>query len=219
MDRDSTGGKFAHQKILDAFARGDCDILFGTQMVAKGHDISNVTAVGILNADAALSLSNFRAAEVCFTLITQAAGRAGRADSPGKVIVQAYNVDAPAIRFGCAQDYEKFYMVELPQREAIFFPPYCRLVKLIFTHKDADKAKKFAKEIVASFREEIIANSDARQEILGPIPAAIAKLRGLFRFAVIIKSANLEDVQIFLRVHKLHRRDDVLIDIDPTTTD
>ena len=219
MDRDSTGGKFAHQKILDAFARGDCDILFGTQMVAKGHDISNVTAVGILNADAALSLSNFRAAEVCFTLITQAAGRAGRADSPGKVIVQAYNVDAPAIRFGCAQDYEKFYMVELPQREAIFFPPYCRLVKLIFTHKDADKAKRFAKEIVAAFREEIVANTDERQEILGPIPAAIAKLRGLFRFAVIIKSANLEDVQMFLRVHKLHRRDDVLIDFDPTTTD
>ncbi len=219
MDRDSTGGKFGHQKILDAFARGDYNILFGTQMVAKGHDISNVTAVGILNADAALSLSNFRAAEVCFTLITQAAGRAGRADSPGKVVVQAYNVDAPAIRFGCAQDYEKFAANELPQREEIFFPPYCRLVKLIVTHKDELKAKKFAKKIVAAFREEIIANTDDRQEILGPIPAAIAKLRGLYRFSVIIKSANLEEVQLFLRVHKLHRRDDVAIDFDPTTTD
>ena len=219
MDRDSTGGKIGHQKILDAFAHGDADILFGTQMVAKGHDISNVTAVGILNADASLSMSNFRAAEVCFTLITQAAGRAGRADAPGKVIVQAYNIDVPAIRFGCVQDYEKFYASELPQRKEIFFPPFCRLVKLIFTHKDADKAKKFAKEIVAAFREEIVANTDERQEILGPIPAAIAKLRGLFRFAVIIKSANLEDVQMFLRVHKLHRRDDVLIDFDPTTTD
>ena len=219
MDRDSTGGKFGHQNILDAFARGDYDILFGTQMVAKGHDISNVTAVGILNADAALSMSNFRAAEVCFTLITQAAGRAGRADSPGKVIVQAYNVDAPAIRFGCAQDYEKFCASELPQRKEIFFPPFSRLVKLIVTHKDEAKAKKFAKEIVAVFREEIIANTDDRQEILGPIPAAIAKLRGLYRFAVIIKSANLEEVQLFLRVHKLNRRDDVAIDIDATTTD
>ena len=219
MDRDSTGGKFGHQNILDAFARGDADILFGTQMVAKGHDISNVTAVGILNADAALSLSNFRAAEVCFALITQAAGRAGRADSPGKVVVQAYNVDVPAIRFGCAQDYEKFSAVELPLRKEIFFPPYCRLVKLIVSHKDADKAKKFAKEIVAAFRDEIVAASEDRQEIMGPIPAAIAKLRGLFRFAVVIKSANLEEVQIFLRVHKLHRRDDISIDFDPTTTD
>ena len=219
MDRDSTGGKFGHQKILDAFARGDADILFGTQMVAKGHDISNVTAVGILNADAALSLSNFRAAEVCFALITQAAGRAGRADSPGKVVVQAYNVDVPAIRFGCAQDYEKFSAVELPLRKEIFFPPYCRLVKLIISHKDADKAKSFAKEIVKAFREEIVAASEYRQEIMGPIPAAIAKLRGLFRFAVVIKSANLEEVQLFLRVHKLHRRDDISIDFDPTTTD
>ena len=188
-------------------------------MVAKGHDIHAVTAVGILNADASLSLSNFRAAEVCFTLITQAAGRAGRADLPGKVIVQAYNIDVPAIRFGCAQDYEKFAATELPQREEIFFPPFSRMVKIIFTHKDELKAKKFAKEIVKAFREEIAAVSEDRQEIMGPIPAAIAKLRGLFRFAVVIKTANLEEVQLFLRVHKLHRRNDVSIDFDPTTTD
>ena len=93
------------------------------------------------------------------------------------------------------------------------------MVKIIVTHKDELKAKKFAKEIVADFREEIIAVSENRQEIMGPIPAAIAKLRGLFRFAVVIKSANLEEVQLFLRVHKLHRRADVAIDFDPTTTD
>ena len=219
MDRDSTRKKFGHDKILKAFANGEYNILFGTQMVAKGHDIRAVTAVGILNADASLSLSNFRAAEVCFTLITQAAGRAGRADLPGKVIVQAYNVDAPAIRFGCAQDYEKFAASEFPQREEIFFPPFSRMVKLIFTNKDELKAKKFAKEIVKAFREEIAAVSEDRQEIMGPIPAAIAKLRGLFRFSVVIKSANLEEVQLFLRVHKLNRRDDVSIDFDPTTTD
>ena len=219
MDRDSTSGKFGHQKILDAFARREYDILFGTQMVAKGHDIQAVTAVGILNADAVLSLSNFRGAEFCFTLITQAAGRAGRADLPGKVVVQAYNVDVPAIRFGCAQDYSGFVAAELPQREEIFFPPYSRIVKLIVTNKDELKAKKLAKEIVADFREEIVQHSDDRQEIHGPIPAAIAKIREQFRFAVIIKSANLEEVQLFLRVHKLHRRADVQIDIDPITTD
>ena len=205
MDRDSTGGKFGHKKILDAFANHEFDILFGTQMVAKGHDISGVTAVGVLSADAALSFSNFRAEETCFTLITQAAGRAGRAgraDLPGKVIVQAYNVDAAAIRFGCEQDYEKFY-----------------LVKLIVMNADAGKAKDFAKEIRIAFRTEVAKNSSERQEIFGPIAAAIANLRGVYRFVLLIKSEDLSNVRNFLRAHKLHRRDDVIIDIDPMTTD
>lgn len=219
MDRDSTGGKFGHKKILDAFAAHEFDILFGTQMVAKGHDISGVTAVGVLSADAALSFSNFRAAENCFTLITQAAGRAGRADLPGKVIVQAYDINAAAIRFGCEQSYEKFYANELPQRKEIFFPPFCRLVKLIFMHKDEDKAKTFAKEIRAAFRAEVAKNSSTRQEIFGPIPAAIARLKDIYRFVLLIKSENLLEVRKFLREHNLHKRENVYIDIDPLTTD
>ena len=219
MDRDSTSGKFGHQKILDAFAAHEFDILFGTQMVAKGHDISGVTTVGVLSADAALSFSNFRAAETCFELITQAAGRAGRANLPGKVIVQAYNVDAAAIRHGCEQNYLKFCASELPQREEVFFPPFCRLVKLIFTGKDELKTKSRAKEIVKAFRAEVVQNSRTRQEIFGPIPAAIAHLREMFRFVVLIKSEDLSSVRNFLRAHDLHKRDDVQLDIDPTTTD
>ncbi|MBQ6005053.1 MAG: primosomal protein N' [Selenomonadaceae bacterium] len=219
MDRDSTGGKFGHKKILDAFAAHEYDILFGTQMVAKGHDISGVTAVGVLNADAALSFSNFRAAETCFELITQAAGRAGRADLPGKVIVQAYDVNASAIRCGCEQNYEKFYLNEIPNREEIFFPPFCRMVKLIFMHKNEDKAKNFAKEIRDAFKEEIAKNPSGRQEIFGPIPAAIANLRGIYRFVLLIKSENLSAVRKFLQAHNLHKRNDVIIDIDPLNTD
>ena len=219
MDRDSTSGKFGHKKILDAFAAHEFDILFGTQMVAKGHDISGVTTVGVLSADAALSFSNFRAAENCFTLITQAAGRAGRADLPGKVIVQAYDVDAAAIRFGCAQDYEKFFANELPQREEFFFPPFCRLVKLIFMNANETKAKDFAKKICDAFKAEVVKNSSARQEIFGVVPAAIANLRGVYRFVLLIKSADLSDVRNFLQAHDLHKREDVLIDIDPLTTD
>ena len=217
MDRDSTGGKFGHKKILDAFAAHEFDILFGTQMVAKGHDISGVTAVGVLSADGALSFANFRAAEICFELITQAAGRAGRADLPGKVIVQAYNIDA-AIRCGCEQDYEKFCAHELPQREAVFFPPFSRLVKLIVMNTDELKAKTFAKEIVKTFRADK-KNSSARQEIFGPIPAAISNLRGVFRFSVLIKTSDLSATRIFLRANNLHKRDDIQIDIDPLTTD
>lgn len=219
MDRDSTVGKFGHKKILDAFAAHEYDILFGTQMVARGHDIGGVTAVGILSADAALTFSNFRAAEGCFELITQAAGRAGRADLPGKVIVQAYNVDAAAIRFGCAQDYEKFFASELQQREEVFFPPFCRLVKLIVTHANEDKAKSHAKEIVTTFRAEFAKKSAARQEIFGPIPAAIARLRDVYRFAVIIKTTDLMSVRTFLRAHDFHKRIDIQLDIDPLTTD
>ncbi len=219
MDRDSTGGKFGHQKILDAFAAHEYDILFGTQMVAKGHDIGNVTTVGVLSADAALSFANFRASELCFELITQAAGRAGRADLPGKVIVQAYNVDAAAIRFGCEQNYEKFCANEFPLREEIFFPPYCRLVKLIVTGKDELKTKSRAKEIVKAFRAEVAKKFSSRQEIFGPIAAAIACLRGVYRFAVVIKSADLSSVRNFLRAHDLHRCDDIQLDIDPLTTD
>ncbi|MBR4904437.1 MAG: primosomal protein N' [Selenomonadaceae bacterium] len=219
MDRDSTREKFGYKKILDAFAKHEADILFGTRMVAKGHDISGVTAVGVLNADSALNFSNFRAAEQCFELITQAAGRAGRADLPGKVIVQAYNVNAPAIKFGCAQDYEKFCAIEIPQRKEVFFPPFCRLVKLIVMSTKEDKAKTLAKEIVRAFRIEVVKNSVERQEIFGPIKAAIANLRGVFRFSVLIKSNNLSAVRNFLRAHGLHKRNDIQIDIDPSTTD
>ena len=219
MDRDSTLGKFGHKKILDAFAAHEFDILFGTQMVAKGHDISGVTAVGVLSADAALSFSNFRAAENCFALITQAAGRAGRTDFPGKVIVQAYDVNAAAIRCGCEQDYEKFFESELPQREEVFFPPFCRLVKIIFMHTKEDKAKTFAKEIRAAFRSEVVKNSSTRQEIFGPIPAAIANYRGSYRFVLLIKSEDLSCVRNFIQAHELHKRDDIIIDIDPLTTD
>ena len=219
MDRDSTGGKFGHKKILDSFAAHEFDILFGTQMVAKGHDISGVTAVGVLSADAALSFSNFRAAENGFTLITQAAGRAGRADLPGKVIVQAYDINAAAIRFGCEQSYEKFFANELPQRKEVFFPPFCRLVKLTFVHKDETKAKTFAKEIRAAFRAKFAKNSSTRQEIFGPIPAAIAKFKDIYRFVLLIKSEDLLSVRNFLREHNLHKRENVYIDIDPLTTD
>lgn len=219
MDKDSTGGKFGHKKILDAFAAHEYDILFGTQMVAKGHDISGVTTVGVLSADAALSFANFRGAEQCFTLITQAAGRAGRADLSGKVIVQAYDVNSAAIRLGCAQNYEKFFANELPQRDKAFFPPFCRLVKLTFMNKDGDKAGAFAKKIRAEFCAEFAKNFQSRQKIFGPIPAAISNLRGVYRFVLLIKSTDLSSVRNFLRAHDLHRRDDVSIDIDPLTTD
>ena len=218
MDRDSTTAKFGHRKILNAFGRGEYDILFGTQMVAKGHDIQNVTSVGILSADSALNFPDFRAAEQCFMLITQAAGRAGRANVQGRVIVQAYNPDADAVIFGCRQDYENFYRSELPNRKKYFYPPYSRLVKLLFVSEKEKEAEGAAKKIVEAFRENVIKNSASRHEIFGPIPAMIANYRGVFRFTVLIKTANFDEVKNFMLFEKLHTRDDVKIDIDPTST-
>ena len=218
LDRDSTIRKFAHEKILEEFRRGEADILLGTQMVAKGHDIQNVTAIGILSADGVLFFPDFRAAEQCFDLITQASGRAGRAGLPGKVIVQAYNSNAEVLKLACQQDYKTFAARELLKREFLFFPPYSRLVKLIFTSKKAEAAWEFAERIVNSFKVEVLTNAVARQEIFGPIAASIANLRGEFRFSVLIKSLDLELVRGFLRFHNLHKAPDVEIDFDPTFT-
>ena len=217
MDRDTTTKKLAHQKILAEFKSGEYDILCGTQMVAKGHDIPNVTAVGILSADSALNFPDFRAGELCFMLITQAAGRAGRAEIEGEVIVQAYNVDASAVIFGCRQDYNAFCKDELIKRKIYFYPPYSRLIKILFTSKNAETAKSDGKIFVDMFKAEF-KGSSARHEILGPIPAMIENLRGTFRFTVLIKTNDLDAVRNFLRKKNLHKIDSVEIDIDPLTT-
>ena len=213
MDRDTTTKKLAHQKILESFKSGEYNILCGTQMVAKGHDIPNVTAVGILSADSALNFPDFRAGELCFMLITQAAGRAGRSNFIGRVIVQAYNVEAPAVIFGCKQDYKNFCKIELPAREKNFFPPYSRLIKILFTSENHDYALEQAKNFVEDFKSEML-----NAEIEGPIPAMIENLRGVYRFAVLIKTLDLNSARKFLREKNLHLMDSVQIDVDPLTT-
>lgn len=220
MDRDTTGGKFAHQEILEKFRQGQYDILLGTQMVAKGHDIPNVTAVGIISADSGLYMPDFRAAERCFMLITQTAGRAGRyapgASIPeGHVVVQSYNPDHYAVACGIAQDYDGFYAQEIALRRELFYPPFSRLVKLVFQHGDEATAKETAGAFAARFRKEFA--NDAGQQIIGPSPAMISNFRGLYRFVLLIKTAELAAVQDFLRKEGMHLRTDVAIDIDPIT--
>ena len=217
MDRDTTTKKLAHQKILEGFKSGAYDILCGTQMVSKGHDIPNVTAVGILSADSALNFPDFRASELCFMMITQAAGRAGRAEFEGNVIVQAYNVEAPAVIFGCRQDYKAFFEDELPKRKRFFYPPYSRMIKILFTSKNAEVAKLQGKNFVDDFKKNF-AGSSFRNEIFGPIPALIENLRGTFRFAVLIQTTDIDAVRNFLRQNRLDKIDSVIIDIDPLAT-
>ena len=213
MDRDTTQKKFAHADILQAFRAGEYDILLGTQMVAKGHDIPNVTAVGIISADASLNMPDFRAAERCFMLITQAAGRAGRGDAPGRVLVQCYTPEHYAVHFAIAHDYRSFYEKELEMRRTLFFPPFCRLIKLTFHDENGEKARAEAE----AFRRRFAAffGGDERHRLIGPAPAVVEKFRGVYRFDVLIKTAVLPEVQEFLRQDGLHLRQDVWIDIDP----
>lgn len=213
MDRDTTNTKFAHQNILQSFRRQEYDILLGTQMVAKGHDIPNVTAVGVISADSSLNLPDFRAAERCFMLITQTAGRAGRHTEQGRVVIQTYNPQHYAVTCGIRQDYESFFAQELLFRQQLFYPPYSRLVKLIYRHEEEKKARNEAERLVAAFQQQF--PKDRRQQIIGPSPAAIARLRGIYRFVILIKTADLSAVQAFLKAQELPQSSDVIIDIDP----
>ena len=227
MDRDTTGGKFAHQEILGRFHRGAFDILLGTQMVAKGHDIPNVTAVGIISADASLNMPDFRAAERCFMLITQTAGRAGRhtaVGARGHVLVQTYNTEHYAVQCGIHQDYERFYQKEIALRKALGYPPFTRLVKLLFQNEKEATAKQAAVAFVQAFQQRFpmgaydpLGKAPTTNTVIGPAPALIACFRGTYRFVVLIKAIDLASVQAFLREQGLHLRTDVAIDIDPIT--
>lgn len=216
MDRDTTARKLAHQEILTAFREKRYDILLGTQMVAKGHDIPGVTAVGILSADASLNMPDFRAAERCFMLITQTAGRAGRGESAGRVVVQCYGPEHYAVQAALKQDYEAFYREEIAVREQLFYPPFSRLVKLIVQHEDEEAARQEACRIQENFLAAFAGREG--QQIIGPAPALIARFRGIHRFVLLIKTADLAAVREFLRGEGLATRNDVLIDVDPIMT-
>src|SRR5690606_40343413 len=149
MDLDTTGQKQAHHRILSSFRRGEADVLLGTQMVAKGLDFPRVTLVGVVNADTGLLLPDFRADEHTFQLLTQVAGRAGRADLPGEVILQTRNADHAVVRLAAAHDYRGFVDAVLPERRAFRWPPYVRLVVIEFSGPDERKVREMAERWTA----------------------------------------------------------------------
>lgn len=183
MDVDTTKKKGAHEDLLDRFGRGEADILLGTQMIAKGLDFPNVTLVGVLNADTALNLPDFRSSERTFQLLTQVAGRAGRADKEGEVLIQTYNPNHYAISFAKEQDYEGFYRYEMGVRKNLGYPPYYFTVGLTFSHKSEEFVVKKAYETVAFLREHLTEGI----QILGPTPKPIARTHNLYHYQIILK--------------------------------
>ncbi|MBF0787865.1 MULTISPECIES: primosomal protein N' [unclassified Streptococcus] len=183
MDVDTTRKKGSHEKILTAFGRGEADILLGTQMIAKGLDFPNVTLVGVLNADTALNLPDFRSAERTFQLLTQVAGRAGRADKAGEVVIQTYNPTHYAISFAKEQDYEGFYQYEMGMRRFWGYPPYYYTVGVTLSHKSEEVVVKKAFEVMKMLRDHL---SDQIQ-LLGPTPKPIARTHNLYHYQMIVK--------------------------------
>lgn len=186
LDRDTTGKKFAHQEILKQFKDGLYDILLGTQMVAKGHDIPNVTAVGIISADSSLNLPDFRSSERCFGLITQTAGRAGRGDKKGQVVVQTYNLEHYAVQNGINQDYQNFYAEEINLRKLMYYPPFCHLIKLVIQHEIEEQALSKAQNIKKSIQHQF--SEDKSVVVMGPAPSLIANFKGVYRFNLLLHS-------------------------------
>lgn len=195
MDADTTTGKNGHARILELFGKGKADILIGTQMIAKGHDFPNVTLVGILAADLSLNLGTYQAAETCFQLITQAAGRAGRGELAGRVFIQTYQPENHAIRMAAAQDYEGFYQEEILLRQAMEYPPFSHIFSVLITGEMEQEV------ILAAQRLGAYMNHYAERAgctVVGPAPAPLPKFRGEFRWQIFAKGTDAERLKAFV---------------------
>jgi primosomal protein N' (replication factor Y) len=213
LDRDVAAGAKS-EKVLDRMRRGEIDILVGTQMVTKGHDLPSVTLVGVLNADAALSMPDFYAAERSFHLLVQVSGRAGRGKSPGTVFIQTRQPEHPAIRLAAAHDVPGFVEYALAERKELRYPPFSHvaLVRIdgideSVAHAEADRLARVARHAAAP-----------GTEILGPAPAPIARLRGRWRFRFMVRSAErapLRTTLLAVARTGVDRRVRTAIDVDP----
>jgi primosomal protein N' (replication factor Y) len=220
IDRDTTARRSVFEKSLFDFSAGALDMLVGTQMLAKGHDFPNVTLVGVVSVDAGLALPDFRAAERTFQLITQVAGRAGRGDRPGQVLIQTYHPDHYALRHACAQDYAGFYEEEIRYRQNHSYPPFVALASLLVHGSDFEKTRTTALEL----RKELDqANQDRACRVLGPAPAPLARLKGEHRIQLLIKSRSrrrlrqLIDAGVAGVARGGHASRSINIEIDPIT--
>jgi primosomal protein N' (replication factor Y) len=214
LDRDTTTRKGSHQTMLDAFGRQEYDILIGTQMVAKGLDFPHVTVVGVMAADGALHLPDFRASEHTFQLLTQVAGRAGRGNLPSQVVVQTYSPTHPAILAARDHDFMEFYQAEIESRKELRYPPYAQLANILFAGPNLQDTLQCAERLTANLPER------AGLEVLGPATAPLAMLKGLHRFYVLLKADDLATLRSALREALPNCQQPgvrIAVDLDPYT--
>jgi primosomal protein N' (replication factor Y) len=185
MDYDTTTGKDAYFHILDRFSKGEADILVGTQMIAKGHDFPNVTLVGIIEADAALFMSDYRASERTFQLVTQVAGRAGRAEKKGRVVLQAYWPSHYVFKFAKTYDYNGFFGTENNRRLVTGFPPYKDLVRVMISSTDADDGRESARNTYVAVRD--LQHKYGKFPFLNLTRSPLKYLKGQYRFQIVMR--------------------------------
>lgn len=216
LDRDTVTGKRAFETILQSFREHNYDILVGTQMIAKGHDIPNVTLVGVVSADIGLGMPDFRAAERTFQLLTQVAGRAGRGHLAGQVLMQTINPDHYAIRMAAKQDYGKFYEKEINFRKALAYPPFAAMANVLVRHPKQEEAMRMASEL-----GHLLMPPPGNVKVLGPAEAPVPRLLSEYRYQLLLKAASrttLHELVMKLREYALERKwnaTSVIIDVDP----
>ncbi len=227
LDRDTSQGK-GLRKIINAFREGELDLLVGTQMVTKGHDFPKVTTVGVVSADLSLNFPDFRASERTFQLLTQVAGRAGRAENAGRVFIQTYNPDHYSLKTAQNHDYKTFAERELHIRNEIAYPPFGHLIALKFESASEGGASQAARDYSTAARRHLRKNKQLGEGVfmLGPALAPMARLKGKYRWQILLKSrsralvrklaiSTLNDVGYFETVGSTHRNVRIIIDVDP----
>jgi primosomal protein N' (replication factor Y) len=218
LDRDTVAGKRQYETILHDFREGHYDILVGTQMIAKGHDIPNVTLVGVVSADVGLGMPDFRAAERTFQLLTQVAGRAGRGSVPGLVLIQTINPDHYAVRMAAAQDYQAFYEKELHFRRMMHYPPFTAMANVLVRAEKREMAMRLSTDL--GF---LLAPPPEKLRVMGPAEAPVPRLKNEYRYQFLIKAASRKALNELLQKIRAYAAEKkwgataLVIDVDPLT--
>jgi primosomal protein N' (replication factor Y) len=216
MDTDTTHKRGAHNKVLSKFKDAHIDILIGTQMIAKGLDFPKVTLVGVISADTALNLPDFRSAERTFNLLTQVAGRAGRSDLGGRVIIQSYTPQHYSIQASKNHDYNTFYDKEISLRKELYLPPFCHMVSLTLRGRKEERVFKASDNLKSSLEKEI---KSKNIEILGPAPSPISKMKGMYRWNIFLRSETAENITSILKKALNKNKSSgiiITVDVDPS---
>jgi primosomal protein N' (replication factor Y) len=195
MDVDTTGWKGAHDELIERFRRGEADVLLGTQMVAKGLDFPSVTLVGVISADTGLHMPDFRATERSFQLLTQVAGRSGRGEEPGEVVVQTLLPEDPVLQAAARQDFDAFAALQLEERQAAGFPPFQRLVLFCWRGVDEEAVETAARQGLNCLERAC----EGKAQILGPAPAPLARLRGYYRWQALLRGPAVQPLHAAAR--------------------
>ena len=216
-DRDSSRELWAHDEIIGRFESGEAQVLVGTQMVAQGLHLPNVTLVGVVLADLGLHLPDFRAGERVFQLLCQVAGRAGRGDDPGRVVVQTYTPENYAVLAGSRQDYEAFYDVEIQLRREQHNPPFSRLVRFLYQHTNPTYAEREAHRWGITLRKTLLSQGLSEVEVIGPSPGFPARIRGRYRWQVLLRVPPTPAVHMSQLLVSLTVPPTWAVDVDPVT--